>query len=146
MREIKFRLPMFGRDGKFLRWHHWGLIQCPWGVGFTGVFNPDIACELSQQYTGLRDKNNTDIYEGDVVRGTYTKEYGHGTETTGHIYQVIYLNGSFDINNPSCCAICKDGNSCHSSLYEFLVSCDSVEVIGNVIENPELLEARDDNL
>ena len=64
------------------------------------------------EYTGLKDKNDKEIYEGDVVK---TSE--------GENCEVIFERGEFCI---------------HSSI-EKPKWDNGVEVIGNIYENPELL-------
>ena len=65
------------------------------------------------QYTGLKDKNDKEIYEGDIVR------YG---EEEFDIAPIVFSGGAF------CIKI--------FTLYSYLLH---VEIIGNVYENPELL-------
>lgn len=71
------------------------------------------------QYTGLKDKNNKEIYEGDVIK--YTTWF-KGYESTYSInYNIVfYDNGHF------------------SPLYNSDII--EIEVIGNIYENPEWLE------
>jgi uncharacterized phage protein (TIGR01671 family) len=124
MREIKFR-----------RW------SGPWSDGkYRMTYSGDLREEgnadnftfdngILMQYTGLRDKNGTEIYEGDIVRVTPTM-----VETLEPFIGVIeYRNGAFD-----CVRIDM------SSLYLYpTISCDGValefEVIGNIYEHPHLL-------
>ena len=71
------------------------------------------------QYTGLHDKNGVEIYEGDVVSNKIIK--GNVRFTNG--YFVVYDKNDDYILLSSCCV-------------------ETIEVIGNVYENPELLETR----
>lgn len=72
-------------------------------------------CEL-MQYTGLKDKNDRKIYEGYIVR------------YKGKNYKV-----------------CMDayGVTIDTTTYVAKV-CNELEVIGNIYENPELLEAQNE--
>lgn len=76
-----------------------------------------------EQYTGFIDKNGKEVYEGDIV-----EEY------------VTYSNGSTeDIVAP---VEWDEDEGCYAVALERLHSYDSseLEVIGNIHENPELLE------
>jgi len=98
------------------------------------LIDEDTIC----QYTGLTDKNEKKIFEGDILRGfqypfCYDGEYNYYAE-------IIFENCSFMTythKNPSSCVRgLSDGNT---DLMEDFVSEDW-EVIGNIYDNPELLE------
>lgn len=72
------------------------------------------------QFTGLLDKNGKEIYEGDIVK-PFTDD--------GNLAQVIFLNGSFVLATQK-----KDGSYL---IWNYMES--EVEIIGNIYENPELL-------
>ncbi|MCP9615266.1 YopX family protein [Levilactobacillus brevis] len=81
-----------------------------------------------EQYTGLKDANGKEIYEGDIVKSSY--KYAQLK-----ISQVIMEDGNSYILGEDLAT----GN-------EMLVSdhINEIEVIGNVHTNPELLEAQHD--
>lgn len=125
MREIKFRA--------------WGLIGKKmyesYVVDEDGMFcvNRDFSnnCEVSDQdkviqmqFTGLIDKNGKEIYEGDIVR----------------IYDFIkresYLVSSIYYSERYACFSISGADD----LSFYLLHKDYFEVIGNIYENPELLE------
>jgi uncharacterized phage protein (TIGR01671 family) len=74
------------------------------------------------QYTGLKDKNGKEIYEGDIVE----------IEETGETYIV-----EFDIKKAK--YIFRD-NCGTGHNFDFNYYGNTFEVIGNIYENPELLE------
>lgn len=79
---------------------------------------------LLMQYTGLKDKNGKEIYEGDIVRG---RSYGFPT-TRNYIGVVEYWYNGFSVKENKDKGI-RDGLN------------TTFEVIGNIYENPELLES-----
>ena len=116
MREIKFR----GRDGD--DWYYGSLFvnEC----GHTAIRAPKsfwmkpVNAETVGQFTGLCDCKGQDIYEGDIVT------FGRGTE-------------------PS--AVRWDNEFAYFVIMKSLLlghACKAVRVIGNIHDNPELLECK----
>ena len=77
------------------------------------------------QYTGLKDKNGTEIYEGDIVTNASTEL----------IFQVVYKAPSF------CRKWIDDVSKRYHDPIETMAWNTHIicEVIGNIYENPELL-------
>ena len=84
-------------------------------IRYDEVYTDEIKDFELMQYVGCKDKNNKEIYEGDIVK---TKE---------HIGQIIYSKGVFFID------VKGDFYLRIYNVSEFM------EVIGNIYENPELL-------
>ena len=82
--------------------------------------------EYLMQSTGLFDKNNKEIFEGDVVRQVRTQPTTENETITG---VVIMLEGAWSIVN--------DNKQLASVLWS---ETAENEIIGNVYENKEFLE------
>ena len=75
------------------------------------------------QYTGLKDKNGVYIYEGDVLRDSES------------IVIVKFVDGEFSVDYRTMGGKWRN----YGSLFDYLKDYEG-EVIGNIHENPELLE------
>lgn len=79
------------------------------------------------QYTGIKDKNGKEIYEGDVVRQV---NYRSDRGVSGRKYVIEWkpFNASFGLRWVN-----------HDFWLSFNQTRHNVEVIGNIYENPELV-------
>ena len=121
MRDIKFRVwdnernAMFNSKSVDIDFFEGKIEITSDTIRYDEVYTDEIKDFELMQYVGCKDKNNKEIYEGDIVK---TKE---------HIGQIIYSKGMFFID------VKEDFYLPIYNVSEFM------EVIGNIYENPELL-------
>lgn len=123
MRPIKFRAYLKNEnkiiDVKSIDWDENGnliSINYPEGKDYFG-YEDDIAL---MQYTGCKDMKGKEIYEGDIVK------------YRNNLYQVEWVFFSFYIHR-------IDGRIL-KELEKVAIDEKGMELIGNIYENPELLE------
>ena len=132
MREYKFR----GKDYNN-KWRYGDLVQEKWGQGKAIMIKKDktawsVLEETIGQYTGLKDKNEKEIYEGDIILAP---------EWFGSLKCVCIYQQENTVNPIQGFGLYSYDS--YFKKYNTLVESDEwdeFEVIGNIYDNPELLE------
>jgi hypothetical protein len=156
MREIKFRT--FNKATK--RWSYWDGKSNPSNEGFCNFcINAILGCHpyiISEQYTGLKDNTKWEQLT-EKERETWTKSGKMPSEWKGReIFEgdIIHLWSDFYQKDISRAIIfwnvknmCFDLKVLHGNYHNWLPRINHngwfAEIIGNIHENPELLDKRE---
>ena len=124
MREIKFRA-WDKEENKIVTvngicWRN-GTVN---DINADGSFHEPAERYILMQYTGLKDKNGRDIYDGDILRSLGNKnvvmfivQFGHRDNKFSWGVKSVKTEASYELDD----------------------SCgERMEVVGNIYENPEL--------
>lgn len=116
------------------------------GTGLQTIHEP-VDINTLGQYTGVKDVDEQEIYEGDIIRFTWEEDSCWGDEGTydGYIkfneggFQVFYINRQeYTVGEEGG----KHGNPKSDDFIAFVRWTDKVniKVVGNIYENPEKLK------
>lgn len=128
MREIKFRGKRVDNGecvvGSLIVLADKSLIATPTDTNnFTTYVSAIVNTETVGQYTGLKTDTGKEVYEGDII--VIPNLIG---KIHNHIDVVVFENGTFHLERASNILVCQE------------LLDDGVSVIGNIYENPDLLE------
>lgn len=129
MREFKFRAWKDGEEVGFEYLSHETMCGSVFNISVAGCdsyFDAIDNC-LIEQYTGLKDKNNVEIYEGDIL---YSEEVYFKVKWSekGACFGLVYYN-----NDPA-----------NEGFYSYVMK--EFEVVGNIHQNSELLEKQNERV
>lgn len=92
---------------------------------FSKRIDPSTVC----QCTGLKDKNGKLIWENDIVRCVY--------DCNEKTYIVIWDDSEVDFK-------ATNGKENYGGNFQYLTCCEEIEILGNIFDNPKLLEGNHD--
>ena len=140
MREILFR----GKRVDNGEWVYGYYAHLPSAAGAADIIyvpasDPDdsnhtvfVDPETIGQFTGLTDKNGVKIFEGDIVRFKHDGDFGE---------KIYYRNYAVEfINTYVTYGLRLRNRSIHFPFKQGTASQHDAEVIGNIYDNPELIE------
>lgn len=130
---FKFRTPIFSIENEFCGFQYSEIKGNRLKItGYSGIveINEFLNFGKIEQCTGLNDKNGKLIYEGDII--------WHDTVAGPKHWAVEFKNGCFVLAYES-------GDAWLMKVIEHCPYCSGVVVAGNIHENPELLEEKNEN-
>ena len=137
MRTIKFRA-WDNENNQMLDVQELNFEDCFYGGEMqikTTMYNDYFDCREMplMQYTGLHDENGKEIYEGDIIEFSYDMFVGN-FDTFVAKGKVVFEEGAFYVE-----AFENERTTEGEAYLLYSINLDTIEVIGNIYENKELL-------
>lgn len=126
MREYKFRGKDKERDWIYGSLYRDNLQNCWYITDNETEIGIEVEENTIGQYTGLKDKNKKEIYEGDILKINVDRACVKWNDKYGYFQLVPIGDYYFD-----------------SDVIGQALEYVEAEVIGNIYDNPELLEERE---
>ena len=124
----------------FDAWHIETIVKEPSGLYIRDIMENVMAPIVDEssicQFTGLKDKNGKLIWENDVVKATVRQNSLCQSSTYSNFYQISYQEKYcyFYLKK-------KNNNLLFDGNWSYYLKI--IEVIGNIFDNPELLESEE---
>ena len=132
MREALFRGKRIADD----KWTYgylfkcWGRCYLLWGMNGDNPIKEEVYPETVGQFIGLTDKNGKKVFEGDIIKDKEVRQiYMIGYNEDLMKYAFLYYH--------------KELKNIYCGGFVSKTDGKSIEVIGNIHDNPELLEAKE---
>lgn len=147
MREIRFRAyfeveTQDENTNPIIYGTTWEVRRLDFSYSYVELYDPKTGLETEasfdeiklMQYTGLKDKNGKEIYEGDIL-----ELRANPFDRKKDLFQVVFKDGGFrdEWNNYIGQYLPPDIRNKQGGRVRLNEAC---EVVGNIYENPELLE------
>ena len=137
---LMWKVEMGMREINFRAWNEVeGFLDTAWSIDFEHRLvchrahnQSDLDDCVLMQYTGLKDANGIEIFEGDILGfcDFDSLRTGGNTSDKMHTAVVKFSEGSW---------VVEEGGYC-DYLYQVIANDSELEIIGNIYENKELLE------
>lgn len=146
MRILKYRayikpLKRYAEKYETILYHHQCNMKPSWTVNISPEEYYGDEDLVIEQFTGLLDRNDKEIYDGDILKSSHpVTKYGKQSEDIRY-YRVYWEDYKFRWEYRRCS---ESGGTLAAYSSESLdIYCGDWEIIGNIHENPELLRGEE---